>query len=182
MNDVPALLKALRFAANKHRDHRRKDPAASPYINHPIDVADLIARLAPDADLATLQAAVLHDTLEDTETTTTELDGEFGVDVRVIVEEVTDDKSLAKQVRKDAQVEHAPGLSRRAKLVKIADKIANVRDVTHASPREWSRERREQYLAWAKSVVDGCRGVAPDLEQCFDESLAEGEALFASLA
>ena len=147
MNDARSLLKALRFAADKHRDHRRKDSAASPYINHPIDVADLVARLAPDADLATLQAAVLHDTLEDTETTATELEHEFGAEVRAIVEEVTDDKSLAKQSRKDAQVEHAPGLSRRAKLVKIADKIANVRDVAHAPPKEWDRERREQYLA-----------------------------------
>jgi guanosine-3',5'-bis(diphosphate) 3'-pyrophosphohydrolase len=76
-------------------------------------------------------------------------------------------------------VEHAPGLSRRAKIVKIADKISNVRDVAHAPPRAWAQERREQYLVWAKRVVDGCRGTSPGLERCFDESVAEGEALLA---
>ncbi len=181
MEAAKSLLKAIRFAAEKHRDQRRKDSAASPYIIHPVVVAELVARCVADADLPTLAAAVLHDTIEDTETTPSELEREFGALVREIVEEVTDDKTLDKQVRKDRQIEHAPALSRRAKIVKIADKIANVHDVAHAPPEGWDRERRAQYLVWSKRVVDGCRGVAPELERHFDASLAEGERLLATL-
>lgn len=165
------LLGAVRFAAYKHRDQRRKGRDASPYINHPIEVAELIARVAEVDDTAVLMAAVLHDTVEDTETTFEEIETAFGAEVRSLVAEVTDDKNLEKPERKRLQIEHARHLSDRAKLIKIADKICNVRDVADSPPHDWSFERRAEYLEWAGRVVEGCRGVNETLERCFDEIL-----------
>lgn len=166
------LLHALHFAADKHRDQRRKGENASPYINHPIVVAETLARFGV-TDPVTLQAAVLHDTIEDTETTLEELEAEFGAEVRAVVMEVTDDKSLPKAERKKLQVECAPALSRRAKLVRIADKISNVHDVLHAPPTDWSVDGRLDYIDWTERVVDACRGCHPELEARFDEMTAE---------
>jgi guanosine-3',5'-bis(diphosphate) 3'-pyrophosphohydrolase len=173
MEDVALLLNAVRFAAHKHRYQRRKDEEASPYINHPIDVAELLARVGNVSDLPTLLAGVLHDTVEDTGTTFSELEQAFGWDVRLIVEEVTDDRSLPKEVRKRLQIEHAPALSVRAKQIKIADKVCNIHDVTHNPPPKWPLERRREYLQWAAKVVEGCRGSNANLERHFDEKLQE---------
>lgn len=178
---APALLEALHFAAAKHSDQRRKDKEASPYINHPIRVAQLLATQGGVTDLVTLQAAILHDTVEDTETTPEELERHFGPEVRRIVAEVTDDNSLSKGDRKRLQVEHAPHLSPAAKQLKIADKTANVQNITASPPADWSLERRREYLDWADRVVAGCRGCNPALEAFYDQAIAEGrKALEAS--
>jgi (p)ppGpp synthase/HD superfamily hydrolase len=174
MNDVSATLKALHFAADKHRDQRRKDVEASPYINHPIEVAEILARVGGVTDIVTLQAAILHDTVEDTNTTPEELEEAFGPEVRGVVEEVTDDKLLEKVDRKRLQIEHAPHVSERAKLVKLADKIANVRSVTEAPPAKWPIERRREYLDWTEKVIAGLRGCNPALEELYDRVLAQG--------
>ena len=171
---VAAILKALHFAADKHRDQRRKDAEASPYINHPIEVAELLARVGGVTDIVTLQAAILHDTLEDTETTREELDTAFGSEVREVVEEVTDDTRLEKVDRKRLQIEHAPHISSRAQLVKLADKIANVRAVTQTPPAKWPLQRRQEYLDWSERVVAGLRGCNRALEQLYDQVLREG--------
>ena len=183
MNDrqaIAALLKALHFAADKHRDQRRKDIEASPYINHPIEVAELLARVGDVQDLVTLQAAILHDTLEDTKTTVEELDAAFGADVRHVVEEVTDDKRLPRVERKRLQIEHAPHLSSRAKLVKLADKISNVRAVTQTPPANWPLTRRQEYLDWTEKVVAGLRACNPQLEKLYDELLSQGRRVLQS--
>ncbi|SRR6266581_2882518 len=164
------LLQTLAFAAAKHRNQRRKDAEASPYINHPIALANVLANEGGIEDERVLMAAILHDTIEDTETTAVELEKLFGQEVRSIVLEVTDDKALPKAERKRLQIEHASSLSRRAKLVKLADKICNLRDVADTPPADWSLERRQAYFEWAKSVVDGMRGVHPELERVFDEA------------
>jgi len=180
--DTANLLKAIEFASRKHSSQRRKDAEASPYINHPIAVAHLLADTGAVTDPVTLMAAVLHDTIEDTETTPEELDQVFGPTVRKVVQEVTDDKSLDKAVRKQLQVDHAPLLSPRAKAVKLGDKIANVQDVTNAPPADWDLIRRIQYLDWTEKVVDGCRGTNAPLERLYDEVLARGrERLVARL-
>jgi (p)ppGpp synthase/HD superfamily hydrolase len=171
---VAALLTALHFAAVKHRDQRRKDVEASPYINHPIEVAELLARVGGVTDTVTLQGAVLHDTLEDTETTPSELEAVFGPEVRRVVEEVTDDKSLPKPERKRLQIEHAPHLSRHARQIKLADKISNILGVTRTPPAGWSMERRLEYLDWTERVVAGCRGCNAALEEFYDHVLEEG--------
>ena len=171
--DAAALLAALRFAAYKHRGQRRKDVDETPYINHPIAVAELLVRVGGIADLVTLQGAVLHDTIEDTQTTPQELGELFGQEVQQLVMEVTDDKSLPKQERKQLQIKHAPHLSMRAKQIKIADKICNVADITTTQPVDWPLQRKREYLDWAEKVVAGCRGCCLPLEQYFDVVLKE---------
>ncbi|MGE0400798.1 MAG: HD domain-containing protein [Kofleriaceae bacterium] len=170
--DTGQLLRALDLAATKHRDQRRKDQSKSPYINHPIAVARLLWECGVTDETALL-AAVLHDTIEDTATTHEELAQLFGAAVADVVAEVTDDKALPKARRKELQVEHAPHMSRIAKLVKLADKTCNVRDVID-SPPDWPLERRQQYLDWAKQVVDGLRDASDELSARFDEQHARG--------
>ena len=168
---VAVLLAALKFAADKHSRQRRKDLAATPYINHLIAVAEVLSRIGGITDLPTLQAAILHDTIEDTDTSPQELEDHFGQEVRLLVEEVTDDKSLPKQERKRLQVEHAPNLSTRAKLIKLGDKICNVSEITPTEPAEWPLQRKLEYFDWAEKVVAGCRGCNPELEEHFDAVL-----------
>lgn len=165
------LLKAIAFAANKHRHQRRKDAEASPYINHPIAVTTVLAAEGDVTDEVTLIAAALHDTVEDTQTTFGELEEHFGSVVAGLVREVTDDKSIEKMERKRLQIGHAPNLSILAKQLKIADKICNVRDVTDAPPADWQLKRRRDYLDWAMDVVAGCRGVNAKLDQAFDQAI-----------
>ena len=169
--DDGRLLRAIQFAAHKHRDQRRKDREQSPYINHPIAVAIALWDHGV-RDATVLIAAILHDTIEDTETTREELVATFGEVVAVVVCDVTDDKSLPKERRKELQVEHAPHLSREAKLVKLADKLCNLRDIVDSPPDDWSMERRQQYFTWAERVVAGLRGVHAELECTFDAQLA----------
>ena len=164
------LVKAIAFAADKHRNQRRKDKDSSPYINHPIALAEVLANEAGIDDQNVLIAAILHDTIEDTETTQEELSRLFGDAITAIVLEVTDNKALPKAERKRLQIQHAPHASRRAKLVKFADKICNLRDISSSPPTEWSLERRREYYDWAKEVVDGLRGSHPTLEHLFDQA------------
>ena len=144
-NNELLILRAIDFAARKHRDQRRKDEEASPYINHPIAVSLLLADIGGIADGEVLSAAILHDTLEDTDTTPEELEAAFGMRICKLVQEVTDDKKLPKAKRKELQIEHAAQLSPDAVLIKLGDKISNVFDVTHSPPADWNIERRREY-------------------------------------
>ena len=174
--ELALLLEALAFAAHKHRDQRRKDAEASPYINHPIALADVLVNEAGVSDVEVVCAALLHDTVEDTATTHEELVDAFGARIARIVAEVTDDKTLAKAERKRLQVEHAPHLGREARLVKLADKICNLRDVAQRPPAGWDLARRREYFDWAKQVIDGLRGGPGEdmrrLEAAFDAAYA----------
>jgi guanosine-3',5'-bis(diphosphate) 3'-pyrophosphohydrolase len=161
------VLKALRFAAHKHRDQRRKDKAASPYINHPIALAETLWSVGKVRDPETLAAALLHDTIEDTQARGAELTRAFGHRVAGIVAEVTDDKRLRKQTRKRLQIEHAPHLSKPAKLVKLADKISNLADIVASPPADWPLARRQQYFEWAHDVVSAMGRVNKPMEQRF---------------
>jgi len=165
---LPRVLQAAAFAAERHRDQRRKGKDASPYINHPLALARLLAQDGGERDATVLMAALLHDTVEDTGTTFAEIEQLFGADVAAIVREVTDDKSLPKAERKRLQVEHAGHLSRPARLVKLADKICNLRDLSSSPPVDWTAQRLREYFDWAKAVVDPMRGVHPRLEALFD--------------
>lgn len=169
------LLKALRYASQKHSDQRRKNAKASPYINHPIQVAQILWDVAGVRDHSLLVAAILHDIIEDTDATAAEVKAEFGEEVLALVLEVTDDKSLPKPTRKQLQVEHASHKSDKAKLLKIADKISNVGDIIHWPPKDWSLERRQEYLLWTERVVAGLRGVNEKLEIQYDDLLAQGK-------
>ncbi|NJO16025.1 MAG: bifunctional (p)ppGpp synthetase/guanosine-3',5'-bis(diphosphate) 3'-pyrophosphohydrolase [Thioploca sp.] len=155
------LLTALKFSAEKHRHQRRKDQETSPYINHPIQVAELLWQQGEIRDIVTIVGALLHDTLEDTNATPEEINELFGTEVLTLVQEVTDDKSLPKPQRKRLQIELASHKSIRAKQVKLADKICNVYDITYSPPQAWSLERRQEYLEWSEQVVAGLRGLIP---------------------
>ena len=176
MNEVSQLLTALSFAADRHRNQRRKGADASPYINHPIAVATVLAVEGGVTDLGLLTAAILHDAVEDTDTTPAEIEQRFGERVAGLVAEVTDDKSLPKARRKELQVEHARHASAAAKQLKLADKICNLRDLGANPPPDWPSQRRLQYLEWSSRVVAGCRGTNPRLESAFDASLAAARA------
>ncbi|MEO5567947.1 MAG: HD domain-containing protein [Gemmatimonadaceae bacterium] len=171
MSSSAQLLRAVTFAATKHRDQRRKGNHQAPYINHPIEVATLIATVGGVHDVTVLQAAILHDTIEDTDATPEEIEREFGPEVRALVVEMTDDMSLPSAERKQQQIAHAAALSRDAKLIKIADKIANVGDIARHPPPEWTPERRRNYFAWTARVIDKCRGTNTALEACYDDVL-----------
>jgi guanosine-3',5'-bis(diphosphate) 3'-pyrophosphohydrolase len=126
-NEIRTFVRAVAFAAEKHRHQRRKDAEASPCINHPSTA---------------------------------------------IVREVTDDKSLSKSLRRERQVEHAPHLSRHATLVKLADKICNLRDILAHPPAGWADQRKTEYFEWAGRVVYGLRGTHSGREKVFDELVA----------
>ncbi len=166
---VGLILRAVAFAAEKHKNQRRKDADATPYVNHPIALANVLKQEGEVDDVAVLVAAILHDTIEDTETTAEELRAIFGKEIASIVLEVTDDKSLPKAERKRLQIEHATVASHSAKLVKLADKICNLRDIASNPPADWSEERKREYFEWAARVVAGCRNTSPTLERMFDE-------------
>ncbi|MEY2632345.1 MAG: hypothetical protein RIR00_999 [Pseudomonadota bacterium] len=174
---IAKIIEAAGFAAERHRHQRRKDAAASPYINHPIALADVLVNEGGVEETDVLCAALLHDTIEDTATTEAELIERFGEKIAATVMAVSDDKSLNKAARKQAQIDHAPHLTREAKLVKLADKICNLRDVLAAPPAGWSVARRKTYFDWSNKVVNGLRGVHPQLEAVFDQLYARRNEL-----
>jgi (p)ppGpp synthase/HD superfamily hydrolase len=176
MTNPVLVSEAYAFAADRHVQQRRKGDKEEPYINHLVEVAALVAAATEGKDPNLTAAAVLHDTLEDTQTSFEELEERFNRDVADLVAEVTDDKSLPKQTRKDLQVAHTPKKSSRAKIIKIADKISNLRSLVNSPPGNWSEDRKKIYLDWARQVVDGARGVNAWLEDVFDDAARELEA------
>ena len=173
MNEI-LVLKAARFAALKHRDQLRKGSDELPYVVHLISTALLIAQVGGINDPEVLAAALLHDTIEDTETTADDLTAAFGEKVCRLVEEVSDDKSLEKAVRKRLQIEHAPELSPASVLIKLADKISNVMDLTNSPPVNWDLEQRKEYIDWAEAVINNCPKVNSSLEKHFAEVVELG--------
>lgn len=176
-HDLKRIFNALDFAANKHRYQLRKGAVSAPYINHPIKVAQLLIDKGGVYDIDIIMGAILHDTIEDTETTKEELIDLFGEEVTSLVLEMTDDKSLPKQERKKLQIVNAPHKSIGAKHIKLCDKISNITDVTHNPPVHWDLQRRKLYLDWAEKVVTALGEVNPKLKQLFDEKLMEGREL-----
>ncbi|OGT64836.1 MAG: phosphohydrolase [Gammaproteobacteria bacterium RIFCSPLOWO2_02_FULL_47_50] len=168
-NNLTLIFKAIHFAADKHRGQSRKDENNTPYINHPIALANLLTNQAGISDVNVIAAAILHDTVEDTDATVDDIEDLFGRTVRDIVIEVTDDKSLPSPERKRLQIEHAGKLSHEAKLVKLADKISNLQDIITSPPVRWSLERKREYFDWAKAVIDQLRGTNEKLEALFDK-------------
>ncbi len=170
------LFEALHLAATRHKAQQRKGADQAPYINHLIHVTFLLIETGKENDLQLLLAAILHDILEDTITSEEDkeqlshlIKNKFGKEVLSIVLEVTDDKTLPKQERKKLQIQDAPGLSLKARKLKIADKISNLMDITNHPPKDWDIERKKEYFAWAKAVVDKIRGCNKPLEKLFDK-------------
>jgi GTP diphosphokinase / guanosine-3',5'-bis(diphosphate) 3'-diphosphatase len=153
LNIARQILAAARFAAEKHSAQRRKGSVAEPYVNHLIEVAELLARTSDSLDTNLIVAALLHDTIEDAGVTRQEIAERFNEDVAALVVEVTDDKSLPKATRKALQVENAPHKSARAQALSAADKISNVRSVLNSPPAGWNFEQKVAYVRWARQVV-----------------------------
>jgi guanosine-3',5'-bis(diphosphate) 3'-pyrophosphohydrolase len=172
MTQLHTIARALRFAAIKHRLQKRKDDE-TPYINHPIDLLYTLINEGAVEDQDVLIGAILHDTVEDTETTPEEIEKEFGQTISLLVGEVTDDKSLGQEERKARQVETAPHKSAKAKQIKLADKICNLRDMIESPPATWSRDRKSKYIEWSRQVVDGLRGTNEALERVYDKTYDE---------
>lgn len=173
LSPLGLVIAAAHFSADRHRDQRRKGFRNTPYINHPLEVAERINRIAGVDDQHVLAAAILHDTIEDTQTTAEELRDRFGPRVADLVMEVTDEVGLTWQVRKRQEIEHAATLSPDAKLIKLADKTCNVADTIFNPPSEWTLQRRRDYLEFAELVAAGCRGVSVNLDRDFDDVLAK---------
>ena len=177
--DLVRVTRAFDFACRKHAQQRRKGAGQEPYVNHLAEVADLVAQATQGSDPDLVIAALLHDTVEDQDVKREEIVALFGEDVARIVMEVTDDKTLNKDVRKRLQVEHAAHISRQARILKIADKTSNLRSIQH-SPPPWPESRKRRYFAWAQAVVSQARGVNPWIEAAFDReyeaALAQGLA------
>lgn len=174
---IQQVIEAANFAAEKHRDQRRKGAAAEPYINHLLEVAGLVAASLAEPDTNLLIAALLHDTIEDTATTKEELIRHFGSDVADLVAELTDDKSLPKAERKRLQIETASKKSARAQSIKLADKISNLRSILYSPPTHWDYRRKKEYFAWAKQVVDGSTAANPVLKAEFDATLQRFDSI-----
>ena len=174
-SDLLRVLRAAEMAADWHVGQRRKGEAQEPYINHLLEVARVVGEATGGADANLVIAALLHDAIEGCEISGAAIEAAFGADVRGLVEAVTDDKSLPKAVRKQTQIDHAPGKPHRAKLLKIADKTSNLRAMAASPPANWTVERRLDYVAWARAVVAGARGSHAGLEAAFDAAAATAE-------
>ena len=148
--DLVQLAHAADYAARQHIAQRRKGERAEPYVNHLTEVAALLAEATGGDDVVLLMGGLLHDTLEDTDATYEDLVQRFGPEVAALVAEVTDDKSLPKEERKRLQIDKTPGKSRRAKLLKIADKTSNLRSLMQSPPKGWTEERLRDYVVWAE--------------------------------
>ena len=173
LSNIGLLLAAAHFSADKHRDQRRKGSRNTPYINHPLEVAERLNRVGGIEDATILAAAILHDTIEDTETTPEELSASFSPAIAAIVEDLTDDKDLHWTDRKRREIEHAARVSPAAKLIKLSDKTSNVADTVSNPPGDWTLQRRRDYLLFAEKVAEGCRGINAALDAEFDRVLAQ---------
>lgn len=169
------IAKALDFAADHHKDQRRKGPAREPYVNHLSEVARLVAEATGGNDPRLVAAALLHDVIEDQGVAHATLVEKFGEDVAGLVAEVTDDKKLPREERKRLQIENAPRKSARAKVLALADKTANLRSLIAGAPSDWPQRRIRGYLDWSRNVVAGMRGTSEALEAKFDKAATDLE-------
>jgi guanosine-3',5'-bis(diphosphate) 3'-pyrophosphohydrolase len=170
MNDLVLVSCAADFAAQRHRDQRRKGSGDVPYVNHLAEVARRLTIATEGTDPELVAAGWLHDTVEDTATSREELVTAFGEDVAALVMEVTDDKTLPKEERKRLQIVKTPNKTPRAKILKLADLTSNLGQF----PETWETRRIHDYLEWAVKVAAGCRGINPGLERAFDQAIASG--------
>ncbi len=176
VSDVLLLARAFAFAAEHHAGQSRKGEAAEPYVNHVADVACRVAEATGGADARLVAAALLHDTVEDTRATEEDIRVSFGDDVADLVMEVTDDQSLPDDARRQAQVDHAPHMTDRAKRLKLADKASNLTEIAESPPRDWSAERKRDYAGWAERVLAGLRGVDAGMERTLEHAIARVRA------
>jgi guanosine-3',5'-bis(diphosphate) 3'-pyrophosphohydrolase len=154
------VFRALSFAAQAHAQQRRKG-SGEPYVNHLIDVAELLVRVAGIEDEDVLAAAVLHDVVEDTSVSSDDVEVEFGPRVRALVDALTDDKELPKDERKRLQIEHMRHATPEVRMIKLADHCSNIATL----PECWGQERNAEYVRWSAQVACECAGVHEALDR-----------------
>ena len=170
---IPLILQAIEFASYRHRfDKTRND---EPYINHVINVCSLISVIGEEQDPETLAAAALHDTIEKTGTKGSEINFNFGENVFQIVLEVTDHASENDVEKFQQQFDRINGLSQKAKIIKLADKVANVKSLLSFPPEGWDLQKRSLYINWADRIINALRGTNKNLEEYYDHMIAEGK-------
>ncbi|VDK82368.1 unnamed protein product [Litomosoides sigmodontis] len=168
-DDMSLVIKAADLAARRHRKQRRKDATQTPYVNHPIGVAYILTNEGKITDAATIIAAILHDTVEDTKTTDEEIRKMFGDEVADIVKECTVMKSMKREERMKSQLEKASKLSCKAKLIQLADKLYNIRDIERGTPFGWTNQQTMEYVLFAKDLLLNIRGTNGPLETALDD-------------
>jgi (p)ppGpp synthase/HD superfamily hydrolase len=161
--EVHRILNATEFAAGRHQNQARRNKEHTPYIVHPLHVAHHLLMTGHIYDADILMAALLHDTIEDTETTLDELRSHFGYKVQHLVDELTDDKQLKKEERKRIQIQKASDISLEAALIMLADKLSNLSDILESPPIGWDEERTTHYFLWAQEVIKNLPPVNPFL-------------------
>ncbi len=172
---VADLTGALAFAAGAHANQRRKGAAQEPYINHLIEVLDLVTRATEGQDRDAMLAALLHDVVEDTAITAKDLAARYGQTVADIVVANSDDMSLPKEERKRQRIAAMPHKSPQARMVKTADVISNLRAIVVSAPAGWGPDRKLGYLQGCRDLIDAGRGANAWLEGMFDQTAAEVE-------
>ena len=161
---IDKVFQALIFAADKHKNQRRKDLENTPYINHPIEVANfLIKHGITDSNI--IICALLHDTIEDTNTSFEEIKELFGEEIALTVRDCTDNKKLDKITRKKEQIEHAKYIRNNAKLVKLADKYSNISMLAINPPSKWSPEEIIGYTHWGYAVCKNLFGINEKIDK-----------------
>jgi (p)ppGpp synthase/HD superfamily hydrolase len=168
------VLGAAQAAAKWHVNEQRKG-VKEPYVNHLLEVAALVAEATGGKDPTIVVAALLHDAIEHQDVPRRMIADAFGEDVARLVEEVTDDKTLGKKERQRKQVQQAPEKSTAAKIIKLADKISNLRNIAACTPAEWSMKKRINYIKWARDVARGLAGASDWLEKNFEVVALEAE-------
>lgn len=174
--ELTIVFRALKFSAYKHRKQRRKGSAGIPYINHPIEVTSMIIELLENPKYDLLAAALLHDTIEDTNTSAEEIEHAFGNRIMRLVMEVTDDKRISRVKRKQLQIDKARELTYEAKCIKIADKACNISDILYTRIK-WSRQRKINYVKWANEVIGQIRDTNAELVGAFDKEVTKAQEL-----
>lgn len=171
---LPLIMRAAQFAAERHKTQRRRGAAREPYVNHLLEVANLLATATDGRDPDLVIAGLLHDLIEDQGISSDDIARQFGIGVAALVLEVTTDKTLSEVERNRVQIVHAAHKSPRARMLRIADLTSNLRALRQSPPTDWSVERQRDYFRWAHDVVAGSRGLSPHLDAAFDEAFSTG--------
>ncbi|EFO18322.1 hypothetical protein LOAG_10172 [Loa loa] len=166
---ISLIIEAVDLAARRHRQQRRKDAAQTPYVNHPIGVAYILTSEGQITDTTTIIAAILHDIVEHTKTTDEEIRKMFGDEIADIVKECTMVRSMKREARMKSELEKASKLSHKAKLVQLADKLNNIRDIERGTPLGWTKQHVTEYIIFAKDLLSKIRGIHGPLESALDD-------------
>lgn len=170
------LLLALEYANKMHAGQTRRDLAATPYIIHPLQVCSNLWHIGQVRNANILMAALLHDTLEDTKATAEELEKLFGTRVCITVQEVTNDPALNSEQNKQRQIDHISFMSQDARLVKLADRLANIADLSQSTPN-WLPEKIERYFEWGSKLLFGLQGTNTALEKALSQALTKKQTI-----